>query len=394
MQQQNIPTLGTTTHEGRMTARVLCIAVVALCACSEATTKEPDGGAGTAAGDGGTGGVGGNGATGGTSGTSGTGGTSGAGGTSGGSGGIGGTGGAGGCDAPSDCRDSIDCTSDACESGRCTNVIDLSLCSASQICDLREGGCSASTACGGNPDCVDSDACTRNERCDLATAVCKWDMLDNDNDGHAPESCGGDDFNDADGSRFPGAIDVCDGKDNDGDQVVDEPADADLACSTQSQGTCVNGMCELACGVGVANCDGNAANGCEINTSSDANNCGRCNFTAPGCVAGAPSPFSCAWDDSPKLAPPTSSVGVLTSCGAACRMDPDPECERICVADSTGETFADSCEVCLADLAACTQLCEPCTNTWDENCTACICALPCAQAFEDCAGFPFFACTL
>jgi hypothetical protein len=58
--------------------------------------------------------------------------------------------------------------------------------------------------------------------------------------------------------------------------------------------TCVNGQCTLAnCNVGYGNCDTNPANGCEVNIMTDPNNCGgcgqRCNFvnaTGGSCVSG------------------------------------------------------------------------------------------------------------
>jgi hypothetical protein len=53
---------------------------------------------------------------------------------------------------------------------------------------------------------------------------------------------------------------------------------------------CTNGGCVIvACNSGFANCDGQAANGCEVNTNSDVNNCGTCgNKCAAGrsCVSG------------------------------------------------------------------------------------------------------------
>ncbi len=59
--------------------------------------------------------------------------------------------------------------------------------------------------------------------------------------------------------------------------------DASAACSG---GTCVL----VACNAGFGNCDGNAANGCETNLQTDAQNCGQCgHICASGetCVSGA-----------------------------------------------------------------------------------------------------------
>jgi hypothetical protein len=44
---------------------------------------------------------------------------------------------------------------------------------------------------------------------------------------------------------------------------------------------CLNGSCGFACLAGQVNCDGLAANGCEINTKSDVNNCGGCGNVCP-----------------------------------------------------------------------------------------------------------------
>ena len=53
---------------------------------------------------------------------------------------------------------------------------------------------------------------------------------DDDSDGHYDETCGGDDCDDADSDTYPGALESCDGKDNDCDGTVpsdEEDADGD-----------------------------------------------------------------------------------------------------------------------------------------------------------------------
>lgn len=78
-----------------------------------------------------------------------------------------------------------------------------------------------------------------------------------------------------------------------------------------SDQTCVSGVCQTAaCPAGFANCDGNAANGCETNIDTDPNNCGACGnvcgsgqvcvggvcqaVTAPTCPAGSACGDACA----------------------------------------------------------------------------------------------------
>ncbi len=50
--------------------------------------------------------------------------------------------------------------------------------------------------------------------------------------------------------------------------------------------TCSSGMCQItSCNTGFANCDMTYANGCEVNTTNDHLNCSACGVVCPG---GAP----------------------------------------------------------------------------------------------------------
>ena len=85
-----------------------------------------------------------------------------------------------------------------------------------------------------------------------------------------------------------------------------------VACASppNAEGLCESGRCLLACAIGFRDCDGSAADGCEVAINGDAANCGRCGYACPAagsatlhtttsvCAAGACS-FQCAagWAD-------------------------------------------------------------------------------------------------
>jgi hypothetical protein len=67
---------------------------------------------------------------------------------------------------------------------------------------------------------------------------------------------------------------TCDGLDNDCDSTLDE---GDICPFDNAAGSCVKAACTLgSCNTGFANCDGSAANGCEVNLSTASNS-----FEAP-----------------------------------------------------------------------------------------------------------------
>jgi hypothetical protein len=62
---------------------------------------------------------------------------------------------------------------------------------------------------------------------------------------------------------------ICDGLDNDCDGTLDE---GDICPFDNAAGSCVKTACALSsCNTGFANCDGSAANGCEVNLSTASN---------------------------------------------------------------------------------------------------------------------------
>jgi len=62
-----------------------------------------------------------------------------------------------------------------------------------------------------------------------------------------------------------------------------------VCSSANAVSSCTAGACNIStCNTGFANCDQNAANGCEINTNTDTHNCGACGTVCPGTSNGTP----------------------------------------------------------------------------------------------------------
>lgn len=184
------------------------------------------------------------------------------------------------CAVGVDCDDGIDCTEDTCDgTGRCRNTVVPARCAAGEVCDIPGGGCSPGRACAADSGCLDADPCTVAERCDPATRVCHWLPLDGDGDGQAPRVCGGTDCHDDQPQTFVGAVERCDGLDNDCDGEVDAPL-RDDACPA-----------DRACSGGACRCTGERLDclGRCVDGQTDADNCGGCGrVCAPGahCAGG------------------------------------------------------------------------------------------------------------
>jgi hypothetical protein len=94
------------------------------------------------------------------------------------------------------------------------------------------------------------------------------------------------------------------------------------ACSfANASASCVNGQCVMgACNAGFANCDGNSANGCEVNLNSDVNNCGSCGNTCPGgsCSLGHCCPSGHTWCANQGECTDFTSADMCGSCFRDC----------------------------------------------------------------------------
>jgi hypothetical protein len=110
----------------------------------------------------------------------------------------------------------------------------------------------------------------------------------------------------------------------------------DFGCES---GTCVEGICELACATGEGNCDGDVANGCETPLQFDSTNCGGCGVQCgPGSLCDAGTCVSspdCAATEADCDGDPSNLCEVDTSADA----DHCGGCGIVC---SAGQVCAES----------------------------------------------------
>jgi len=182
------------------------------------------------------------------------------------------------------------------------------------------------------------------------------------------------------------------------------------ACSaTNGAASCSAGTCGITCNAGFGDCDGNAANGCETNTSTTPSSCGRCgaacslaNATA-GCAGGACTVASCNTGfgncDGSAANGCEASLGSVGSCGACGVVCGSANGSALCssgrctIACSPGfgdcnGVNADGCETSLSTSAA---HCGACGNVCSSvngspSCAAGGCRIACAAGYGDCDG--------
>jgi hypothetical protein len=186
---------------------------------------------------------------------------------------------------------------------------------------------------------------------------------------------------------------VCDGGWGDCDGLAANGCEVELAGSGAHCGacgnactagrTCQSGACSASvCVAGLASCDGLEANGCEAQLASDAANCGACGnacsfaHAAPECTAGACG-FSvcddgyadCDADPSNGCEAPLNTARDCGGCGSACAAG------AACVGTSTPEGPSLACR-CPAGQVACGGACVDVQGD-RQHCGACgnVCAI-------------------
>jgi len=167
---------------------------------------------------------------------------------------------------------------------------------------------------------------------------------------------------------------------------------------------CAGGVCTQGCGAGFGDCDGSASNGCEVSLDTDARNCGACGVfcttpnATPACRAGRCAVGTCNagfadCDADAANGCETATAADNTNCGACGNRCPaGTACsEGVCASVCRGATTfcTDRCVDLRADPAhcgGCGQACAPVTNGMP-GCTAGACVALCASGFGDCDGF-------
>jgi hypothetical protein len=187
-------------------------------------------------------------------------------------------------------------------------------------------------------------------------------------------------------------------------------------CGTVCNGTngtalCQSGSCAIACNSGYGNCDGNVANGCEVNTTNSVSNCGGCgqacsssHVPSPSCsnnVCNGACQAGYADCDGDKLTN-GCETGILSNvnncggCGNVCSGNHVPTehctsgiCDGACAtgyADCNGNKLTDGCEINTAtdeaNCGSCNLVCS--TNHVTASCLSGTCSGACASGWDDC----------
>ncbi len=152
-----------------------------------------------------------------------------------------------------------------------------------------------------------------------------------------------------------------------------------VACAPSRAATsaCVSGVCRvLSCRMGYADCDGDAANGCEVDLNTNAAHCGTCPTVCPGggaCAAGRCQTSSCPagsaecmGDSVPCETNVTSDAMNCGACGNACSLpNATSRCASSACAVSTCNAGFGDCDMMAANG------CETDTRASLSNCGAC-----------------------
>ena len=250
-------------------------------------------------------------------------------------------------------------TGQTCEMGRCACPGSQSVCGGRCV-DTRgdNDNCGAcGTVCAGGQSCVEgSCACPSGQA--FCGGRCINPLTDNANCGRCGTACTGGQSCTGGVCACPGGGTSCGGACVDTNSNLTHCGRCSNACTAPSnaRATCVTGGCGFACTTGFGDCDRVATNGCEVNTTNNALNCGACgNVCRPPANAAA-----------------TCSSGT---CGFTCLSG---------FADCNGSA-ADGCEVNLQSSATNCGRCGTACGS-GQLCSAGVCMLACMTGTTLCSG--------
>ncbi len=213
-----------------------------------------------------------------------------------------------------------------------------------------------------------------------------------------------------------GGLANCDGNEANGCEInpasdVSHCGSCGTACSyAHASAVCAAGACALGtCAPGYANCDVNAANGCEITPASDVANCGACGtvcafpHASPVCAAGACAIGSCApgyanCDGNAANGCEVALDSSASNCGACGNVCTLPHATSVCAAGacavgSCAPGFADcnadgGCETDLSSVTSCGGCGVTCASGPHSTptCGASHCGITCEAGWSDCDG--------
>jgi len=253
------------------------------------------------------------------------------------------------------------------------------------LCVPQLDGNGCGLACDTNDDCPTGFICQdvesvggRGDQCVPELGICGG-CLDADDDRHGEgPSCLGPDCEDLDPSIYDGAAELCDGADNDCDEVIDEGFDFQRspvhcgrcgnACDAENADTvCAEGACAIeTCDAGYYDIDGDYENGCEYACTPSEDGEEVCNEVDDDCDGEIDEDFDLDTD--------------VANCG---------RCERACALDAAVAACIDAeCAVaeCVEPRADCNGAvddgCEIDTDIDVNHCGGCgvVCDVPSATA--------------
>jgi hypothetical protein len=237
----------------------------------------------------------------------------------------------------------------------CTNPNGTTSCSGGSCVPVCNAGFDS---CDGNAkNGCETNTNTNKDHCGACNTVCT--------NANGTTSCSG-------GSCVPvcsAGFKSCDGNPNNGCETstnsnVDHCGNCNNKCTNPGGPvSCSGGVCQTNCNTNFADCDGNAANGCEINISNNTSHCGACNNACTNahgtiaCTAGA-----CA---------PTCSAGWASCDG----------------------NLTNGCETSITTVANCGSCSNACTNAHGTTaCAGSVCVPSCDPGWGNCDGNPANGC--